>query len=111
MMEGLGRVVNVVPIAQGTLISLKDCAGVTFVCTGDDTFTLASAACGAAASLDGTGTFTECSSVTAGAAETAGVAGTAAFPQAANTRARHASAPNIPNRLVIQSLRCAPGAH
>jgi hypothetical protein len=44
MMEGLGRVVNVVPIAQGTLISLKDCAGVTFVCTGDDTFTLTSAA-------------------------------------------------------------------
>jgi len=44
MMEGLGRVVNVVPIAAGTLISLKDAAGVTFVVTGDDTFTLKSAA-------------------------------------------------------------------
>ena len=36
MMEGLGRVVNVVPIAAGTLISMKDCAGITFVVTGDD---------------------------------------------------------------------------
>ena len=44
MMEGLGRVVNVVPIAAGTLISLKDAAGVTFVVTGNDTFTLKSAA-------------------------------------------------------------------
>lgn len=44
MMEGLGRVVNVVPIAAATLISMKDCAGITFVCTGDDTFTLNSAA-------------------------------------------------------------------
>lgn len=43
MMEGLGRVVNVVPIAAGTLISMKDCAGITFICTGDDTFTLSSA--------------------------------------------------------------------
>jgi hypothetical protein len=44
MMEGLGRVVNVVPIAAGTLLSLKDAAGVTFVVTGNDTFTLKSAA-------------------------------------------------------------------
>jgi hypothetical protein len=44
MMEGLGRVVNVVPIAAGTLISMKDCAGITFICTGNDTFTLSSAA-------------------------------------------------------------------
>jgi hypothetical protein len=44
MMEGLGRVVNVVPIAAGTLISMKDCAGITFVVTGDDVFTLKSAA-------------------------------------------------------------------
>jgi hypothetical protein len=44
MMEGLGRVVNVVPIAAGVLISMKDCAGITFVVTGDDTFTLSSAA-------------------------------------------------------------------
>lgn len=43
-MEGLGRRFNVVPIAAGTLISVKDCAGVEFVVTGNDTFTLASAA-------------------------------------------------------------------
>ena len=43
-MEGLGRLFNVVPIAAGTLIAVKDCSGVTFVCTGDDTFTLKSAA-------------------------------------------------------------------
>lgn len=42
-MEGLGRLFNVVPIAAGTLISLKDASGVTFVCTGDDTFTVKSA--------------------------------------------------------------------
>ncbi len=42
--EGLGRLFNVVPIAAGTLISLKDAAGVTFVCTGNDTFTVKSAA-------------------------------------------------------------------
>ena len=44
MMEGLGRVFNIVPIAAGTLISMKDCAGVTFVVTGNDTFTLKTAA-------------------------------------------------------------------
>jgi hypothetical protein len=44
MMEGLGRVFNIVPIAAGTLISMKDCAGITWICTGDDTFTLSSAA-------------------------------------------------------------------
>lgn len=44
MMEGLGRLFNFVPIAAGQLISLKDCAGVTYVVTGNDTFTLKSAA-------------------------------------------------------------------
>jgi hypothetical protein len=39
-MEGLGRLFNVVPIAAGKKISMKDCQGITFVCTGDDTFTL-----------------------------------------------------------------------
>jgi hypothetical protein len=43
-MEGLGRVLNVVPIAAGTLLSVKDCAGISFCCTGNDTFTLKSAA-------------------------------------------------------------------
>jgi hypothetical protein len=41
--EGLGYRFNFVPIAAGTLISLKDCSGITFVVTGNDTFTLASA--------------------------------------------------------------------
>lgn len=39
-MEGLGRVFNVVPIAAGQGISMKDCSAITFVCTGNDTFTL-----------------------------------------------------------------------
>ena len=42
--EGLGFRFNFVPIAAGTLISVKDCAGITFFGTGNDTFTLASAA-------------------------------------------------------------------
>jgi hypothetical protein len=39
-MEGLGRVYNVIPIAAGAGFSLKQATGVTFVCTGNDTFTL-----------------------------------------------------------------------
>lgn len=37
--EGLGRVFNVVPIAAGVAINLSQCSAVTFVCTGNDTFT------------------------------------------------------------------------
>lgn len=39
-MEGLGRVFNVVPIAAGAGLSLKNASAVTFICTGNDTFTL-----------------------------------------------------------------------
>lgn len=39
-MEGLGRVFNVVPIAAGAAVSLRDAGGVTFICTGNDTFTV-----------------------------------------------------------------------
>lgn len=39
-MEGLGRVFDVVPIASGAYLSLKNASGVTFVCTGADTFTV-----------------------------------------------------------------------
>jgi hypothetical protein len=39
-MEGLARVFNPVPIAAGAALSLRDAGGVTFVCTGNDTFTL-----------------------------------------------------------------------
>jgi hypothetical protein len=41
-MEGLGRVFNVIPVAAGVGVSLKKAMGVTFVCTGNDTFTLQS---------------------------------------------------------------------
>lgn len=39
-MEALGRVLNVIPIAAGRGISLVDAAAITFVTTGNDTFTL-----------------------------------------------------------------------
>ncbi|MFI6251509.1 hypothetical protein [Streptomyces sp. NPDC051016] len=39
-MEGLGREFNIAPIAAGAGLSLKDATGVTFICTGNDTFTL-----------------------------------------------------------------------
>ena len=39
-MEGLGRLFNVMPIAAGVAINLNQCSAVTFVCTGNDTFTL-----------------------------------------------------------------------
>jgi hypothetical protein len=39
-MEGLGRSFNIIPIAAGAGFSLKQATGVTFVCTGNDTFTL-----------------------------------------------------------------------
>lgn len=42
-MEALGRVFNVIPVAAGRGISLKDGQAVTFVCTGNDTFTVTSA--------------------------------------------------------------------
>ena len=41
--EGLGRLYNVVPIAASTLLSVKDAAGIEFLVTGNDTFTLSTA--------------------------------------------------------------------
>jgi hypothetical protein len=38
--EALGRTVQVVPIAAGVGLSLKGAGGITFVCTGNDTFTI-----------------------------------------------------------------------
>jgi len=38
--EALGRTINVVPIAASVALSMRDCSGITFVCTGNDTFTL-----------------------------------------------------------------------
>jgi len=40
--EALGRLFNVVPIAAGVAVNLKEYGAVTFVCTGADTFTLTS---------------------------------------------------------------------
>lgn len=39
-MEGLGRLFNVVPIAAGVALSMRDCESITFICTGNDTFTI-----------------------------------------------------------------------
>lgn len=38
--EGLGRLFNVIPIAAGKPINITQASAVTFVCTGNDTFTL-----------------------------------------------------------------------
>jgi hypothetical protein len=43
-MEGLGRLFNVVPIAAGRGLALNKASAVTFVCTGNDTFTITVAA-------------------------------------------------------------------
>jgi hypothetical protein len=43
-MQGLGRVFNVVPIASTRGLSMKQCSGIEFICTGADTFTLTVAA-------------------------------------------------------------------
>ena len=42
-MEGLGRVYNVVPIAAGVEINMREVDSVDFVCTGNDTFTVTAA--------------------------------------------------------------------
>lgn len=39
-MAGLGRSFDIAPIAAGAAFSLRDALGVTFICTGNDTFTL-----------------------------------------------------------------------
>jgi hypothetical protein len=39
-MYGLGRVLNVIPIAAGQAFKFRGASVVTFVCTGNDTFTL-----------------------------------------------------------------------
>jgi len=39
-MEGLGFKFNAIPIAAGVAVSMKGCTGITFICTGNDTFTI-----------------------------------------------------------------------
>ena len=41
--ESLGRTVNVIPVAAGVGLSMKNCAGILFVSTLADTFTLTAA--------------------------------------------------------------------
>ena len=67
--EALGRLYNVAPIAAGTLISVKDAAGIEFVVTGADTFTLASAATynGSTTSLPVITDYFTCTSTSGGA--------------------------------------------
>lgn len=48
-MEGLGRLFNVVPTADGVEIDLAGASGVTFICVGADTYTIEEC-------QDGTGT-------------------------------------------------------
>ncbi|QDN57384.1 hypothetical protein [Streptomyces sp. S1D4-20] len=43
-MYGLGRVMNVIPIAAGAAFKFRGASAVTFVCTGNDTFTLTASA-------------------------------------------------------------------
>lgn len=42
-MRALGRVLDIVPIASGKYISMKNASGITFVCTGADTFNVSEA--------------------------------------------------------------------
>jgi hypothetical protein len=42
-MEGLGRAFNIVPIAAGRGLSMVGCRGITFITTGNDTFTFTEA--------------------------------------------------------------------
>lgn len=48
-MEALGRLINVVPTADGVEVDMAGCEAVTFVCTANETYTLQEA-------QDGTGT-------------------------------------------------------
>lgn len=38
--DGLGRVFNIIPTADGVEVNLRDAGAVTFVCVGADTYTL-----------------------------------------------------------------------
>lgn len=42
-MDGLGRVFNVVPVANGVALSMAECSAITFIFTNDDTATLTTA--------------------------------------------------------------------
>jgi hypothetical protein len=70
-MAGLGRVFDVVPIAAGVYISMKNASAVSFVCTGADTFTVREAKDASGTSVQNIGaviTFYYQNTSTAGAA-------------------------------------------
>lgn len=73
-MEQLGRQFNVIPIAAGVGISLKQATGVTFVTTGSDTFTLT------CSSVFGSG-YASPGTITSSIWKTASASGTAAWVQ------------------------------
>lgn len=52
-MEGLGRIFNVVPTADGVELNLRDYAGVTFFCVGADTYTIEESTSAAGAGAQG----------------------------------------------------------
>lgn len=88
-MEGLGRVLDVVPIASGVYISMKNCSGITFVCTGADTFTVREAKDSSGTSVQNIGNvITHYYQNTS----TAGAAGWTKQPQAAGAAVTQAGA-------------------
>jgi hypothetical protein len=48
-MDGLGRVFNIIPTADGAWVNLRDAEAVTFICVGADTYTVQDASSSAGA--------------------------------------------------------------
>lgn len=100
-MEGLGRVFNVVPIAAGAGLSLKNASAVTFICTGNDTFTLTCASSFAGSYATPGNTITKTYTSTATNGTVAWVANTQAASNAvviaSGTVAIHVPAGSLPD--------------
>lgn len=99
-MEGLGRLFNVVPVAAGKSISLKDAGGVTFIATGADTFTVKSqpTSGGSATNLAAISRYYTCTSTGGGAAwvDSGDVAATASVTIASGAVAFYIDADDLP---------------
>jgi hypothetical protein len=91
-MEGLGRAFNVVPVAAGQGISMKDCSAITFVCSGADTFTLTAATTFA-------GSYTSPGNILTRRANTTATNGTAAW-----TRTTQAAANTVVNASGVSAF-------
>lgn len=111
-MEGLGRVFNVIPIAAGRGISFKEATGITFVCTGNDTFTLtvADTFAGSYATPGNivTRTFTNTATNGSAAWVAATQAASNAVTIASGAVAFHVSANSLPDTKAY--IKCAVGA-